>query len=37
MGLGKAVVAKKAVGNRRDRKEERKEGDKGPEKTETKK
>lgn len=37
MGLGKAIVAKRAVENRRDRKEDRKEGDKEPEKTETKK
>jgi hypothetical protein len=37
MGLGKAIVAKRAVENRRERKEERKEGAKGPDKTEEKK
>jgi hypothetical protein len=37
MGLGKIIVAKKVVENRRDRKEDRREGDGGPEKTEEKK
>jgi hypothetical protein len=37
MGLGKAIVAKKAVDNRRDRKQERREADEKTEKTEAKK